>query len=214
MSDSSKYAHYFRRALLEMANTDRELVWVSQEIPFAAMRAAYPLGIFPWPGNDPDLIPWVCPLERGVLQLSKFRLGRSTRRGLAKSSFRVSFNQAHREVIRACAEVPGRETWIHPKLVVAYEAAFRCGWLQSVEVWEGEALVGGLFGVDCGKVFSGESMFHCRDHAGKAAVAALVARLQARGDALLDIQQLTPHMAAMGAENWTREQYWEALGGI
>lgn len=188
-----------------------ELLWGSKTVPVNALEAAYPLGIFPWPGEPEDWIPWVCPLRRGVLPLETFRLGKSSRRQINKAGFRVTLDQAFAEVIRACAEVPGRETWIHPPMREAYTEAHRRGFAHSVEVWLDGELAGGLYGIDSGTVFSGESMFHRRDHAGKAAIAFLVDHLRRRGDRILDIQQLTPHMAALGAEEWDRKTFLNEL---
>lgn len=207
------YQQAFAQRLRSLGE-DEELVWVSSEVPVPALRAAYSLGVFPWPGDDPDLFPWVAPLHRGILVPDQFHLGRSTRRALGRLAFRVTFDQAFSEVIQACAAAPDRETWIHPKMVDAYTEAHRQGLARSVEVWEAGELVGGLYGMDLGHVFSGESMFHRRPNAGKAAIAALVAVLASRPNGLLDIQQLTPHMEAMGAVEWPRERFQKFLHGL
>jgi len=211
MASAEKY-HAFFSAMLDVAlERDAEVLWASRTVPVNALAAAYPLGVFPWPGDEHDWIPWVCPLERGVLPLAKFRLGKSTRRHLKDAGFRVTLDHAFPEVIRACATFPGRDTWIHPAMMEAYTEAHRRGFAHSVEVWLDTELVGGLYGIDSGHFFSGESMFHRRDHAGKAAIAFLVDHLRARGDTVLDIQQLTPHMAALGAEEWSRPGFLNAI---
>lgn len=204
------YREFFERRLRQLPD-EGEVVCVSRDVPPEALLAAYPLGIFPWPGDDPERIPWVCPRWRGVLPPQQFRLGRSTRRALARAGFQVTENKAFHEVIHACAKVPGRETWIHPNMIEAYTAAHRLGFASSVEVWRGDALEGGLYGIDLGPVFCGESMFHHAPNAGKAAVAHLVRRLADQAGGLLDIQQLTPHMEAMGAEEWSRAKFREHL---
>jgi len=188
-----------------------ECVWVSNQVPVEALAAGYPLGVFPWPGDDPECFPWVCPRVRGVLPLESFSLGRSTRRALKRSSFTVTFDQAFSQVITSCHESHQPESWIHPRMQEAYIAAHREGFAHSVEVWEGDEVVGGLYGIDSGFFFSGESMFHLRPNAGKAAIQALVAKTKARGDQILDIQQCTPHMNAMGAESWSRKTFLEFL---
>jgi leucyl/phenylalanyl-tRNA---protein transferase len=209
----AEYTSFFSRNLRRILPTGSELVWISSRVPVNALRAAYPLGIFPWPGGDPDLFPWVCPLERGVLPFDRLHVGKSTRRQLARARYRITRNTAFDRVIRACAEFPGRDTWIHPEMIRAYTAAHRQGFAHSVEVWdESDTLVGGLYGIDSGTVFSGESMFHTRPNAGKAAILHLVEHLQTRGHTLLDIQQLTPHLAALGAVEWSRTEYLRALG--
>lgn len=185
---------------------------MSNVVPVDALAAAYPLGIFPWPGDDPELFPWVCPRTRGVLCLNKFHLGKSTLRQIQKADFKVTFDQAFDQVIQACHQAHQPESWIHPLMQEAYKQAHRLGFAHSVDVWQGESLVGGLYGIDSGSFFSGESMFHKIPNAGKAAIRFLVEKLNRRGDQLLDIQQLTPHMKAMGAEVWSRKRFLEEVG--
>jgi leucyl/phenylalanyl-tRNA--protein transferase len=145
------------------------------------------------------------------LPLDQFHLGRSSRRALQRTAFTVTFDQAFPEVIRACHEAHEPESWIHPLMQSAYLAAHEQGFAHSVEVWEGDALVGGLYGIDSGTFFSGESMFHRRPNAGKAAIQLLVEKTRIRGDRILDIQQCTPHMKAMGAESWSRNRFLRHL---
>lgn len=200
----------FARRLRDM-DPDEEVVWFSNTVPVRALRASYPLGIFPWPGDDPELFPWVAPARRGVLPLDRFRLGRSTRRQLRRAGFHLTHDRAFDRVIHACHRLHAPHSWIHPRMRAAYRAAHRAGFAHSVEVWRDDTLVGGLYGIDNGHFFSGESMFHHLPNAGKAAVAARVALSRARGDPLLDIQQLTPHMQAMGAEEWSRRRFLSAI---
>ncbi len=204
------FQRVFAEVLREL-EADEEILWVSRTVPVRALQAAYPLGIFPWPGEDPHLIPWVSPATRGVLPLDRFRLGRSSRRQIDRAGFRITRNQAFDDVIHACHHAHAPDSWIHPRMRAAYRAAHRIGLAHSMEVWQGSQLVGGLYGIDSGHFFSGESMFHHVTGAGKAAVAAQVAFGRARGDRLLDIQQLTPHMQAMGAEEWPREGFLEVV---
>lgn len=198
MTNQEKFRLFFSARLKTLSPED-ELIWLSSEVPVDALRAAYPLGIFPWPGDHPDLFPWVCPTHRGILPLARFHLGKSTRRQLRKAAFTVTFDQAFPDIIQSCSDLRAAETWIHPKMIAAYTDAHRQGFAHSVEVWQDNQLVGGLYGIDSGHMFSGESMFHRIPNAGKAAISALIARLQSRGNRFLDIQQLTPHMQAMGA---------------
>lgn len=201
----------FFRSRIPHLGPRNELVWMSNQVPVAALAAGYPLGVFPWPGDDPELFPWVCPRMRGVLPLTEFRLGRSTRRALRQQPFHITFDQAFSETIRSCHECHLPESWIHPRMREAYLSAHLQGFAHSVEVWQDDELVGGLYGIDSGTFFSGESMFHHRPNAGKAAIQALVNRLRDRGDTLLDIQQCTPHMKAMGAESWRRSLFLETI---
>ena len=179
---------------------DEDMVFLTRDVPVHLLAHTYPLGIFPWPFEEDQPIPWVCPFERAILRFDRFRLGRSSRRGLDRAGFRVTFNEAFSEVINRCATVPGRDSWIFGYMREAYTGAHEAGFAESVEVWRDDELVGGLYGIRSPGFFSGESMFHSADHAGKAAVQAMVTRLTDAGHHWMDIQQLTPHMIAMGAE--------------
>ena len=177
------------------------------------LLAAYGQGIFPWP--IPGLpLPWFCPPRRGILRLNKLHVSRSLARAQRQSLWRISFNEAFGQVMRACQAQPrpGQDgTWITAQLLRGYEALHAAGYAHSVEVWEGPELIGGLYGVAVRGVFAGESMFHLHPNASKLAVLALAAHLQTRGSAWFDIQQLTPHMAALGAEEVSRLEFLRLL---
>ena len=171
------------------------------------LRAAYGRGIFPWPGSAREAIPWCCPRRRAVLVFGELTPGRTLAKAARKPGWSFSIDRAFPEVIAACAaaERPGQDgTWISPAVATAYTALHRAGWAHSVEVWRDEALVGGLYGVDAGGFFGGESMFHRVDNASKLAIWFLADTLRARGQLWLDIQQLTPHMERLGAREVTR----------
>ena len=177
------------------------------------LLAAYGQGIFPWPVPGWPL-PWFCPPRRGILQLARLHVGRSLARAARQSPWRISFNEAFGAVMQACQTQPrpGQDgTWITAGLLRGYGALHAAGYAHSVEVWEGAALVGGLYGVAVRGVFAGESMFHLRPNASKLAVLALVAHLRTRGSTFFDIQQLTPHMAALGAEEVGRNEFLALL---
>jgi leucyl/phenylalanyl-tRNA--protein transferase len=205
------FQQFFSLRLRHLGNR-QELVWISNHIPVEALAASYPLGIFPWPGDEPTLFPWVSPCQRGILRLDQFQLGKSTRRQLRKADFQVTFNQAFPEIIQACHCAHEPESWIHPLMREAYILAHQQGLAHSVEVWDGPDLVGGLYGIDSRTFFSGESMFHHKPNAGKAAIQFLVEYLRKRGNTLLDIQQLSPHMRAMGAETVSRPTFHRLIG--
>ncbi|AMR25893.1 hypothetical protein A0257_01465 [Hymenobacter psoromatis] len=175
--------------------------------------AAYSQGIFPWPVEGWPLA-WFCPPRRGILRLASVHVGRSLARAQRQSPWRISFDTAFGQVMRACqAQLrPGQAgTWITPQLVRGYEALHAAGYAHSVELWEDDTLVGGLYGVAVRGVFAGESMFHHRPNASKLAVLALAEHLRARGASFFDIQQLTPHMAVLGAEEISRQEFLALL---
>ena len=177
------------------------------------LLAAYAQGIFPWPIEGLPL-PWFCPPRRGILRLARLHVPRSLARAQRQSTWRISFNEDFGAVMRACQAQPrpGQPgTWITPQLLRGYQALHAAGHAHSVEVWDGPELVGGLYGVAVRGVFAGESMFHHRPNASKLAVLALAGHLAARGSTLLDIQQLSPHMAALGAEEVSRDEFLALL---
>ena len=171
------------------------------------LLAAYRAGVFPWPGSPAEPIPWCCPRRRAVLRLEEFTPGRTLEKAARKPGWSFSIDHAFPDVIAACAAAarPGQEgTWISPAVVAAYTALHRAGAAHSVEVWRDGGLVGGLYGVDAGGFFGGESMFHRTDNASKLAIWFLLRHLAARGQRWMDIQQLTPHKARLGAGEVTR----------
>ena len=173
------------------------------------LMIAYSRGIFPWYGEDSPLL-WWSPDPRCVLFTHKLHVNARLRRTLRSRSFTFSVNSCFERVIRLCAEVPrpGQDgTWIVPDMVEAYLRLHELGHAHSVEVWDGGELVGGLYGVKLGRVFFGESMFHLRSYASKAAVVFLVEQLRAQGVELLDCQQATPHMMRFGAEEIPRRRF-------
>jgi len=173
------------------------------------LMLAYSRGIFPWYGEDSPLL-WWSPDPRCVLFTHKLHVNARLRRTLRSRSFTFSVNSCFERVIRLCAEVPrpGQDgTWIVPDMVEAYLRLHELGHAHSVEVWEDGELAGGLYGVKLGRVFFGESMFHLRSYASKAAVIFLVEQLRAQGVELLDCQQATPHMLRFGAEEIPRKRF-------
>ena len=175
---------------------------------------AYRAGIFPMAedAGDEDLF-WVSPEMRGIIPLDGFRLSTSLRKAIRKSGFAVRVDSDFDSVIDGCAEPDeGRETtWINRTIRSVYGELFRRGVVHTVEVWDGDELVGGLYGLAIGGAFFGESMFHRKTNASKMAMAHLVERLKAGGFVLLDTQFLTPHLASLGGVEIPREQYEERL---
>lgn len=175
------------------------------------LLAAYRRGLFPMPdpsgGPDPT---WWSPWRRGVLPLDGLVVSRSLRRSVRDVEIRV--DTAFTEVIRACGDPARDGGWIDDRFVEAYTTLHELGWAHSVEAWHEDRLVGGLYGVQVGGLFAGESMFHRRRDASKAALVALVDRLRAAGgDRLLDVQWSTPHLASLGVVELDRVDYLRRL---
>lgn len=174
------------------------------------LLSAYAAGIFPMADHRAALdVFWVEPEERGVLPLNGFHLPRSLAKLLRSERFALTADRAFDQVIDACAAPsPGRaDTWINPTIITAYRALHEQGSAHSIECWEGDVLVGGLYGIKLGAAFFGESMFSRATGASKCALAALVARLRIGGFRLLDTQFLTNHLARFGTIEVTRECY-------
>jgi leucyl/phenylalanyl-tRNA--protein transferase len=173
--------------------------------------AAYRAGVFPW-SSDP-VISWWSPDPRAIFDLPSWRPHRSATRSVRRAGWRFTVDQDFVAVMRACAE-PGPDrpsSWITDEFVRSYAELHRRGLAHSVEVWEREELVGGLYGVAIGGFFGGESMFRRRTDASKAAVGHLVERLRAGGFSLLDAQVPTPHLTRLGAVSIPRAAYLERL---
>lgn len=172
---------------------------------------AYRNGIFPW-YSEGDPILWWSPEPRLVMGVDDFILRKSLKKRLKQ--FNIRINTAFGEVIRACAEIPrpGQEgSWLLPEMIHAYESLHRLGYAHSVEAWQNDKLVGGLYGVAVGGVFCGESMFARVSDASKAAFAALVAHLKQNGFELIDAQVPTEHLISLGAYEVSRETFLHRL---
>ncbi len=170
----------------------------------------YRRGVFPMADSrdDPRLF-LVDPERRGLLPLDAFHVPKRLKRRICQDPFRVSFDTAFTRVIEACAEArPERpNTWINSSIVNLYSALHREGHAHSVECWDGDELVGGVYGVALGGAFFGESMFSRADDASKIALVHLVARLIDRGFTLLDAQFYNPHLDQFGLIEVTREEF-------
>ncbi|HVF45358.1 MAG TPA: leucyl/phenylalanyl-tRNA--protein transferase [Pyrinomonadaceae bacterium] len=179
----------------------------------ALLEEAYGRGIFPWPVEGYPLL-WFSPPERGILFFDDLHVPRSLARERARTRLTFTVDRAFERVIRACRTVVRAHeqgTWITPEMVRGYCEFHRAGRAHSVEAWEGGELVGGLYGVDAGGAFAGESMFHLRPNASKLALLHLIEHLGARGLSWLDIQVMTPHMEALGARLVPREEFLTML---
>lgn len=183
------------------------IVGVGADLEPGTLLAAYRQGLFPMPVGRTGPIGWWSPDPRGVLPLEELRVSRSLRRSCRRYEVRV--DTAFDQVIEACAEPDRPHGWISPEVLVAYQRLHDLGWAHSVETWDGDTLVGGLYGVAVGGLFAGESMFHRATDASKVALVHLVGELAADGDPrrLLDVQWSTPHLASLGVVDRPRPQY-------
>ncbi|HMI13898.1 MAG TPA: leucyl/phenylalanyl-tRNA--protein transferase, partial [Bradyrhizobium sp.] len=182
----------------------------SSEITPEVLLRAYACGIFPMAesADEPTLF-WVEPEMRGVIPLGGLRISSRLARTVRSDAFTVTVNTVFKAVISGCAAPqPGRDdTWINKRIRDLYTGLHQIGHSHSVEVWENDDLVGGLYGVSLGRAFFGESMFHRARDASKVALVHLVARLIAGGFGLLDTQYVTEHLRSLGAVEISRRRY-------
>lgn len=174
---------------------------------------AYRNGIFPWFEDDEPIL-WWSPEERMVLFPAELKVSKSMRNIINRGIFKVTFNTAFRDVITNCKTIkrdgqPG--TWITNDMTEAYCRMHKLGYAKSVEVWQDNELVGGLYGIDLGHIFCGESMFSKASNASKFAFIALVKQLQLANYKLLDCQVYNEHLESLGAREIDREDFLEIL---
>lgn len=186
------------------------LVAIGGDFSPARLLLAYRSGIFPWT-DDP--ITWWSPDPRAVLELDGLHVPRSLVKTLRRGVFTVTVDRAFRAVMEGCAEpAPGREeSWVTPRFIAAYTRLHQQGHAHSVECWQGERLVGGIYGVSLGGLFAGESMFHRVSNASKVALVHLARHLRTRGFVLFDIQMLTPITRQLGGGELSRAEYLDRL---
>jgi len=171
--------------------------------------AAYRNGIFPWPDSDGRLL-WWSPNPRAILPLDGFHVSRSLARRRRRGRYRATHDHDFAGVINGCADRT-EGTWITPAMRRAYERLHALGWAHSVEVWEGDALVGGVYGVAIGRFFAAESKFHRAPDASKVALAELVEWLRGERFELLDVQLATVHLRSLGVIEIPRTEYLRRL---
>jgi leucyl/phenylalanyl-tRNA--protein transferase len=172
---------------------------------------AYSSGVFPW-SSDP-VVSWWSPNPRAIFDLPSWKPHRSVRKRVRQSGWTFSIDRDFVGVMKACSEATADrpETWISHDFVAAYSRLHTLGIAHSVEVWDRDELIGGLYGVQLGGFFGGESMFHRRTDASKAAVGHLIERCRESGIVLLDAQVPNPHLQALGAIDIPREEYLDRL---
>src|SRR5262245_53568874 len=169
-----------------------DIVAVGGALSTQNLIRAYRSGIFPWP-IDEEILPWFCPEKRAILDFNELHMPRRLARVQKQKPFRFTIDQAFQQVIIGCATVRRKQetgTWITRQMINAYCKLHLEGHAHSVEAWEGENLVGGVYGVDAGGAFSAESMFSYRANASKLALLHLIDHLRARGLGWIDIQTM------------------------
>jgi leucyl/phenylalanyl-tRNA--protein transferase len=189
------------------------IVAVGGDLSIERLLLAYRSGIFPWYSKGEPLI-WWSPDPRFVLFPDELKVPTSLKRIIKSGKFRVTFDQNFRDVIASCGAIKRKHedgTWITPEMIEAYCALHKAGHAHSVEVWLGDELAGGLYGVSVGRCFCGESMFTKFSNASKVALVALVERLKTRGCEMIDSQVHTDHLARMGAREISRTEYLRRL---
>jgi leucyl/phenylalanyl-tRNA---protein transferase len=186
---------------------------VGGDLSTERLLLAYRSGIFPW-FDDEEPILWWCPPERMVVDPKSYKIAKSLRNILNRSVFTVTFNRCFEQVITHCQTIKRKGqtgTWITESMHEAYLKLHELGHAQSVEVWQDQQLVGGLYGVDLGKVFCGESMFSQVPNASKVAFVSLIQKLKDENYLLLDCQVHNDHLEKLGAFEISRANYLKIL---
>lgn len=192
---------------------DDGLLAIGGDLSPNRLLLAYSQGIFPW-FSEGDPILWWAPHPRFVLYPASLKVSKSMRQVMRRDTFRVSYDKAFREVIHACSRIPreGQDgTWITEEMLAAYCELHRLGHAHSVEVWQGDQLVGGLYGISIGRCFFGESMFTHVSNASKAGFITLVRKLASLQFELIDCQMHSQHLESLGAQHISRELFQSTL---
>ena len=194
---------------------DDGLLAVGGDLSPERLLLAYKNGIFPW-FNEDSMILWWSPDPRMVLFPNKIKISKSMGQVIKSNRFRITWNTQFKEVVNECSTIKrqGQEgTWITPEMKSAYSKLHQMGIAKSIEVWENDVLVGGLYGIDLGNVFCGESMFSRTNNASKFAFICLAKELEQKKYRLIDCQVYTSHLVSLGAEEIPRKQFIEILKG-
>ena len=202
---------------VELALTEPDgLLAVGGDLSVERLIAAYQQGIFPWYSEGQPIL-WWSPDPRMVLEPKDIKVSRSLSKTIRKQEFKITFDQNFREVITACSEsrlekgMVQDETWILDEMIEAYIKLHEQGYAHSVECWQNEKLVGGLYGIAIGKVFFGESMFSRVSDASKIAFVSLAKQLEKWDFKLIDCQVYTSHLESLGASMISRQQFISLL---
>jgi leucyl/phenylalanyl-tRNA--protein transferase len=184
------------------------LLAIGGDLSPSRLLTAYYNGIFPWYSAHQPIL-WWSPDPRGVLPIEQLHISRSLQKALNKTTLRFTVNQAFMQVVTLCA-APRRyseETWITSDFMQSYAILHEMKQAHSIEVWDSEELVGGLYGISVGRLFCGESMFHLRPDASKMALVVLCRHLAHYGAPLIDCQMQNDYLATMGVQEWPRAEF-------
>ena len=191
---------------------------VGGDLSTERLLLAYSYGIFPWFSFKHGQIQWFCPMRRFVIFPNEIHVSHSMRTLLRKNKYKMSINTAFPQVISNCSTVNGRVNeeyaWLGDDIIKAYTRLHDMGYAASVEVWEGERLVGGLYGVTIGQAFIGESMFSLVPNGSKMALIHLANFLERHGGTLIDCQIRTEHLESMGGRYISYDEYLKLLRGM
>lgn len=192
---------------------DDGCIAVGGDLSVDRLLLAYQNGIFPWFAFRYNESMWFCPMERFVIFPSEIHVSHSMRTLMNKGQYRLSINEDFKGVIGNCSRLRIEESgaWLGPQMVDAYTELHRQGFAASVEVWEYEKLVGGLYGVSIGRAFFGESMFSLVPSASKLALIHLARTMQENGGLLIDCQFHTPHLESMGGRHINYDEYMKII---
>lgn len=194
--------------------SEEGLVAVGGEITTKRVLSAYRQGIFPWYSEDQPVL-WWSPEPRAILYPDEIKISRSLKKTLRHNNFSITADTAFSEVVKACAgpraQSPTGGTWITTEMMDTYNRLHQLGYGHSIEVWNEEKLVGGLYGLSLGSAFFGESMFSYQSDASKLALVYLAKFSKSRGIDFIDCQLPTGHLASMGAVNISRKEYLRIL---
>lgn len=192
---------------------DSGVIAYGGELSVTRLLEAYSKGIFPWYDIDSPIL-WHSPLMRCIFQINGFKISHSLKQKLNKRVFTFTFDQHFKEIMQYCALIKRKGeagTWIFNETVEAYTTLHEAGYAHSLEVWSGDELAGGLFGVSLGKAFFGESMFHLKTDASKASMYFLFEFLKKHDFHFVDAQMHTDHLESLGAILLSRNEYLDKL---
>ena len=190
------------------------LVAIGGDLDVESLVLAYSSGIFPWPVADEAVLTWFSPPERAVLFLDRVRVSKSLGKEFQQTTLKFFIDKDTEKVIQECASLTNRKedgTWITNEIRKAYVAFHKAGYCHSVSCYDGEELVGGLYGVSINGMFAGESLFYRKPNASKLCLLYLIEYLRQKGVRWIDCQQMTPLLESFGAVELSREEFLDML---